>query len=117
MHNEAKFTLKIGDVSLPNEKKAILFPGISRDPLPPFRLNGGNLGLLLSEPIEPTITFLDGAGRYCETNSVEFILRKIDHFLGERNRHSLLAGAALHYGLDDIWTLINGRDVAEWSAS
>ena len=78
-------------------------------PLPPYVWAGCNLGLGLDT--EPLVRFIDSAGQHWETHSVEYILANIDHFHGERDRQRLLAGAALHYGFDDVWTLIKGRDV------
>jgi len=75
-------------------------------PLPPFRYAGGNLGL--GSDKEPLIDFVDQTGQRWLTHSVEYILKEIDNFQG-RDRDQLLAGAALHYGFDDVWILIKGR--------
>lgn len=82
-----------------NASRAVVYP------LPPLRLAGNNLGI----ESEPTIHFADRTGEMWETQSVESILRNIDAFEEERDRYRLLAGAALHYGLD-VWALIDGRD-------
>lgn len=80
---------------------------------PPFEFNGGNLGIGMSLDGPTNIRFIDRIGQDCDTDSVEFILRNIHHFADERDRKRLLCGAALHYGFDDPWTLINGRVVSQ----
>jgi hypothetical protein len=66
-------------------------------PTPPFRLMQDDLGL--GNESAPRIQFADRNGVVWQTEDVEQVLYHIDHFVG-RGRISLLAGAALHYGLD-----------------
>jgi len=77
-------------------------------PLPPYVWAGCNLGP--GTAFEPMVDFVDSMGQRWMTHSVEYILANIDHFPDERDRHRLLAGAALHYGFDDVWILIKGRE-------
>jgi hypothetical protein len=76
----------------------------------PLRFGGGNLGLICADEGEPIVCIVDEAGRSFVTSSVEFILQHIDNFYDDRDRMSLLAAAALHYGFEDVWTLIDGRN-------
>lgn len=76
----------------------------------PLRFGGGNLGLIRAEEGEPIVCIVDEDGRCFATSSVEFILRHIDNFYDDRDRMSLLAAAALHYGFEDVWALIDGRN-------
>jgi hypothetical protein len=86
----------------------ILPAPIESAPLPPFVWAGCTLGL--GSDIEPVVDFVDSTGQRWKTYSVEYILANIDHFHDHQDRYRLLAGAALHYGFDDVWTLIKGRD-------
>ncbi len=77
-------------------------------PVPPLRLLADDLGL--GNRHGPRIDFLDSTGARWTTDSVEFILRNIDHFSG-RHRLTLLTGAALHYGLD-AYALMGAQHLA-----
>lgn len=79
------------------------------NPAPPWQLHSSTLGL--SEGID--VRFLDGTGSCWETESVEFVLRNIDSFADKRDQMRLLYTAAVHYGFEDTWTLILGREPAE----
>lgn len=83
---------------------------MSAIPAPPFRLGGHNLGMSSHLDPGPILEFFGKDGVRGETESVEFILQHIDDFADERDRKRLLCGAARHYGFDDPWTLITGRD-------
>lgn len=80
-------------------------------PVPPYRYDGGNLGLARSE--HPTINFVDANDVQWRTTSVEYVLRQVPHFTGdERGPVQLLAAAAIHFGLD-AWDLIKGYGTLE----
>ena len=86
-------------------------PDTIKQPLPPFRYAGGDLGLNSDNGMGPWIYFVDHAGQKWLTHSVETLLRNIDQFEegGPGGREQLLAWAARHYGMD-VWALIKGRD-------
>jgi hypothetical protein len=77
-------------------------------PVPPFRLMQDDLGLNGEDA--PLIRFADRNGVVWDTKDIEQVLYHIDHFVG-RGRISLLAGAALHYGLDGY--ALMGREPAD----
>lgn len=79
------------------------------NPVPPFRLHSSTLGM--AERVD--IRLLDQTGTCWETESVEFVLRNLDSFADERDRKRLLFDAAVHFGFEDTWTLILGREPAE----
>lgn len=74
--------------------------------LPPLLFAGGNLGLSIGGKVFVDIE--DAKFNRFVVYSAEWILRNIDHFQG-RNQTQLLAGAAIHYGLD-VYALM-GRDI------
>jgi hypothetical protein len=83
----------------------------------PLRYTGGDLGL--GNDGDPTIYFVDSTGERYETNSVEWILRNIDHFEANRSQSQLLGCAAVHYGLGawalfgaDMYSIQRGRNGA-----
>lgn len=78
----------------------------------PFRYAGGDLGL--GNDGEPLIYFVDRMDNRFVTSSVEWILQNLDLFSEARCRAALLAGAALHYGLD-AWALMGADLHSMWN--
>lgn len=103
----------IGD-DLPNENVPLSMRKLTVDEAletlhPPLRYHSGDLGLNDGE--EPWVYFEDSKGRRYLTHSVEFLLKHIDLFAEGRDRDSLLAGAAVHYGFHNTYALM-GRDTS-----
>ncbi|MDQ1919398.1 hypothetical protein [Massilia pseudoviolaceinigra] len=80
-------------------------------PVPPYRYDGGNLGLGSNSDRKPWIYFVDRNGQQWLTHSAESVLRVIDQFheAGYGGRDQFLCLAAIHYGMD-AYALIEGRD-------
>jgi len=100
---QAKSNTSVSTTSTPivdkSQQSAPIWPdGRVTCALAPFRWAGDDLGL--GNPGAPLINFVDAAGVYFGTHSIEWILREIHRFPDARDQCRLLAGAALHYGLD-----------------
>jgi hypothetical protein len=104
--NETKVNTVRGKKSLADTKNLQIDEAA---PLPPFRFDGGNLGLNLGSSEKPSIYIVDSIGQRWLFQSVEFVLKNIDSFLSRRDYLSLLSSAAVHYGFDDACVFINGR--------